>query len=75
MQWIAEAASLSQASSQCGRLVQWWMTAELKVPSPVTFIAAVLYYTSFILHILESFNIIPFCFFSNAHMSLKDHLR
>ncbi|KAA8584531.1 hypothetical protein FQN60_008316 [Etheostoma spectabile] len=31
MQWIVEAATLSQALSQYGHLVQWWMTAELKV--------------------------------------------
>lgn len=37
MQWIAEAATLTQASSQYGHLAQWWMTAELKVLSPLIF--------------------------------------
>lgn len=36
MHWIAEAATLSQALSQYGHLVQWWMTVELKVLSHLT---------------------------------------
>lgn len=34
MQWIAEVVTLSQALSQYGHPVQWWMTAEPKVLCP-----------------------------------------
>lgn len=37
MQWIAEAATLNQALCLCGHPVQWWMTAGLKVFSPLIF--------------------------------------
>lgn len=38
MQWIAEVVTLNQASSQYGHLVQWWMTHEQKVLSPIIFL-------------------------------------
>lgn len=38
MQWTAEAANRSRATSQCGHLVQWWTTAEPKVLQPPTFL-------------------------------------
>lgn len=38
MQWIAEAAVLTQVMSQSGHLVQWWTTAALKVNSPFIFL-------------------------------------
>lgn len=37
MQWIAEVVTLNQALSQYGHLVQWWMTREQKVISPIIF--------------------------------------
>lgn len=47
MQWIAEAVTLNQALSQYGHPVQWWMTAELKVLSPLTFNVCTLLYFLF----------------------------
>lgn len=46
MQWIAEVVTLNQALSQYGHLVQWWMTREQKVLSPIIFWDSALLYSS-----------------------------
>lgn len=46
MQWIAEVVTLNQALSQYGHLVQWWMTREQKVLSPIIFWDSDLLYSS-----------------------------
>lgn len=58
MQWIAEVVTLNQALSQYGHLVQWWMTREQKVLSPIIFWDCALLYSSLLLFSLHRFHVI-----------------